>query len=130
MRFLELLIEKLALKNVSLINKRAEDLDIKYRHHFDVSIARALAPMATLLELIIPYTKTSGYFLAMKSLNYEAELSQAENALTKLKCEVKEIHAYQLSLDMGSRVLIKVLKKEPTPGIYPRQFAQIKQKPL
>lgn len=129
-RFLELLIEKLAIKNVLLINKRAEDLDVKYRNYFDVSMARALAPMAMLLELIIPYTKTKGYFFAMKSLNYEAELSQAENALTKLKCGIKEIHAYQLSLDMGSRVLIKVLKKEPTPGIYPRQFAQIKQKPL
>ncbi|MGD9605136.1 MAG: 16S rRNA (guanine(527)-N(7))-methyltransferase RsmG [Bacilli bacterium] len=128
--FLNELIKKINLTNVTLVNKRVEDLDVSYRQFFDLTIARAVAPLAMLVELIVPFTKINGYFFAMKSLQYQTELQQAKTALVKLKSEVSDIYHYSLSNDMGTRVLIKVLKKDVTPIIYPRKFAQIKQKHL
>ncbi|HPN61199.1 MAG TPA: hypothetical protein PLO88_03580, partial [Bacilli bacterium] len=75
-------------------------------------------------------TKTKGFFLAMKSRQYEQELQASQTALLKLRSEVADVFAYELSENMGRRVIIKVLKKAITAAMYPRRFVQIKQKPL
>lgn len=129
-KFLEQLVRRLSLKNVQLINKRVEELGVEDRNFFDITVARAVAPLAILLELIIPFTKTKGFFLAMKSRQYEQELQASQTALLKLRSEVADVFAYELSENMGRRVIIKVLKKAITAAMYPRRFVQIKQKPL
>jgi len=54
--FVKNLVDKLQLKNVQVIHTRCEDLAKmpEYRETFDYSIARAVAPLSSLLEYCIP----------------------------------------------------------------------------
>ncbi len=128
--FLSEVIEKLNLKNVTLIAKRIEELNEEYRNRFSLVVARAVAPLAVLLELCIPFTKVKGVFCAMKSGNYEQEISDSQNAMLKLRAKVANIHKYELSQEMGSRTIIEILKTHETSPIYPRRYSQIKKNHL
>jgi 16S rRNA (guanine527-N7)-methyltransferase len=63
-KFLENLISLIKLKNVFLINKRAEIAIKQLREKFDFVCARAVAHLNILSELSIPFLKINGYFLA------------------------------------------------------------------
>ncbi|MDQ7023592.1 MAG: 16S rRNA (guanine(527)-N(7))-methyltransferase RsmG [Candidatus Gracilibacteria bacterium] len=65
--------EQLELKNVSTINGRAEDLgqDPKHREKYDYVVSRATAYLPTLLELVIPFLKVGGTFVAYKLADKE-----------------------------------------------------------
>ena len=54
---------------VDVVARRAEDAahDELYRERFDVAVARALAPMRTLVELCLPFVRVGGRLLAQKT---------------------------------------------------------------
>ncbi len=125
-KFLEMLVEILELKDVEIINDRAEN--IKGRS-FDVVSARAVSNLSILLELCIPLVKVNGFFVAYKGSNFQEELNAANNALTKLNSRLIDVYQYDLE-EFGKHSLIKVVKEKETNKIYPRPYAQIKKKPL
>ena len=43
------------------------------REHFDVSVSRAVANLATLVEYNLPFVKVGGYFVAYKSGDIDEE---------------------------------------------------------
>ena len=126
-KFLEVLCKNLDI-NVKIIAERAEDYirvsDVKY----DFTTARAVANLSILSELCIPFTKVNGYFIAMKGSQYEEELAQAENAFKLLNSSVKEI--YTLDLADAKRSIIMIKKDRKTNSKYPRNYGQIKKRPL
>ncbi|HBP25394.1 MAG TPA: 16S rRNA (guanine(527)-N(7))-methyltransferase RsmG [Acholeplasmatales bacterium] len=128
--FMKQLLEMLGLTGVELINARAEDAIVRRREKYDLVVARAVAPMAELLELCIPYVKILGYFLAMKSAAYQADLDEAKNALAKLNAVVAGVHDYALPSELGSRVILLIKKQRLTASIYPRKYALIKKNHL
>jgi hypothetical protein len=66
----------------------------------------------------------------MKSTNYQEDILEAKNAFGKLKSEIKDVYQYELPLDMGKRVILRIYKKGETSSLYPRTFAQIKKNHL
>ena len=84
--------------------------------------------MQILAELCIPFVKVGGYFIAMKGSRYQEELDLSQNAFKLLKSNVESV--YEDTLDGAVRATIFINKKAKTPYKYPRNYSQIKQKPL
>lgn len=124
--FLKQVVEMLNMKDVEIINDRAENIKDM---HFDVVCARAVSNLSILLELCIPLVKVNGYFISMKGSNYKEELDDASNALNALDAKVEDIYEYDLE-EHGKRVLLKIKKIKETKKIYPRMYSQIKKKSL
>lgn len=124
--FLNNLVEMLELKDVEIINDRAENIKNK---SYDIVCARAVSSLPILLELCIPLTRVNGYFIALKGSNYQDELNISNHALNELNSRVVDIYSYDLD-EYGTHTLIKILKEKENKKIYPRVYSQIKKKPL
>lgn len=127
-KFMNEVIEKLDLKNACAIHTRAEDFAKENRESYDVVVSRAVANMATLSELCIPFLKPGGIFIALKGPKADDELEAAQNAIKVLGGQVKEIDRF--TIDENERVNIVVEKVHPTKKIYPRGKNQPKKNPL
>lgn len=127
--FLSQLVLKLGLKDVIIINGRAEDMK-NMRESFDLVVARAVSSLPILLELCIPLVKVKGYFIALKGSNYKIEVNDSSNVLKLLSSTIEESLEYELSNNYGTHSLIKVLKLNKTNNNYPRLYKDIKNKPL
>jgi 16S rRNA (guanine527-N7)-methyltransferase len=73
-------VQELGLSNVEIIRSRANAL-AETERTFDVVTARAVAPLATLLELCLPLVRPGGELLAMKGDSAAEELLQADATL-------------------------------------------------
>ena len=71
--FLEAVITALGLSNVAAVHARAEDAarDTRYRERFDVALARAVAALPVLAELLLPFVKVGGVWLCYKGPSME-----------------------------------------------------------
>lgn len=129
--FLKTVADELGLKNVTVINGRAEELgnDSKYREKFDYAIARAVARMNVLSEYCMPFVKKSGSFIAYKGKS-EEELKEAEKAIEILGGKIKSVYKTELPLNSGERNIIEIEKIKNTPILYPRSNGKIKKSPL
>ena len=125
--FLEVVTKALSL-DVKIINERAEDFIKETSIKYDFVTARAVANMQILSELCIPFVKVDGYFIAMKGSRYQQELDLSINALKQLRSSL--INVYEDTLEGAVRVTIIIQKNATTPSKYPRNYSQIKQKPL
>lgn len=132
--FLNDVIEKLGLKNVTAVHARAEDAakEEVYRESFDISISRAVASLNVLMEITAPFVKKGGKCIYMKADKLAEEMKQSKNAERELALRKKEIREYELSVDgiVLKHNLAIYEKQESTPNKYPRQFAKIKKSPL
>lgn len=130
--FLHIVKEKLELDNIVVLNERAENLarQDSFRGQYPMVTARAVAELAVLLELTIPFCETGGGVMAFKGPNYQAELEKAKQAQAILNTVLKEENSYQLPLDMGRRTLLYFQKTGPTPGKYPRRPGIPAKRPL
>ena len=121
LNFLNIVIKELNLKDIETIHTRVEE----YNKKFDITVARAVAPLNILLEYCIPITKVNGYFIAMKGKNEEAS-----NALLKLNSEIIETNSFLLPIENSNRTIIKIKKIKETDKKYPRKYSEIKKNPL
>ena len=129
--FLKEVVKELNLKNVEVLNGRAEDFgkDKKYREKFDHVTARAVARLNTLCEYCMPFVKVKGSFIALKG-NAEEEIKEAQNAVNVLGGKYSFIKEYNLPLEEAKRTLIKIEKIKNTPSIYPRGNGKERKQPL
>ena len=121
LNFLNIVIKELNLKDIETIHTRVEE----YNKKFDITVARAVAPLNILLEYCIPITKVNSYFIAMKGKNEEAS-----NALLKLNSEIIETNSFLLPVENSNRTIIKIKKIKETDKKYPRKYSEIKKNPL
>ena len=126
--FMNEVIEKLDLKNARAIHTRAEDFAKDHREGFDVVVSRAVANMATLSELCLPFVKDGGLFIALKGPKADEEVKNASRALEILGGEV--IKMDQLDLAGNDRVNVIVKKVRSCKKTYPRGQNLPKRKPL
>ncbi len=124
--FLEKACE-LADVDAKVVHGRAEDYAKEKREAFDFATARAVAAMPVLCEYCIPYVKTGGRFIALKSVNEDE--SQCEKAVKVLGGKIEKIKDYTIT-NGDSRRLFVVEKIGHTPTKYPRNPSIIKKKPL
>ncbi len=120
----------LKLKNVTVVCGRAEELAYDMREKFDIVVARALAPLPTLLELASGFVRRGGSFIAYKGPKYQEELQISKNAMTELNFLLDKIHHYKLPDDDIERVLLIFNKNKTLDPKYPRQNGLPKKKPL
>ena len=125
--YLKQLCDKIEI-DAEFIHGRAEDFSKKeeYREKFDFSCARAVANMALLSELCIPFVKQNGFFVAMKGPN--EDISLGANAVTVLAGMIEKEIEYKLFDE--ERKIVLVRKISQTPSKYPRNSSQIKKKTL
>lgn len=130
--FLEGVVSSLSLSGVECIHARAEEqAQIKgYREGFDIAVSRAVADLSMLSELCLPYVKTGGVFIAMKSTNCDEELLRAEKAIEILGGKLEERVDYPLHDTGITHSALIIRKVRATPAKYPRRFAKIKSNPL
>lgn len=126
--FMNQVIEKLDLKNARAIHTRAEDFAKDHREGFDLVVSRAVANMATLSELCLPFVKVGGLFIALKGPKADEEVKNASRALEILGGEV--IKMDQLNLAGNERVNVIVKKVRSCKKSYPRGQNLPKRKPL
>ncbi len=129
-RYLEKVINELGLKNMTVINGRAEEIgkDPAYRERFDYATARAVASLNVLSEYCMPFVKTGGSFIAYKG-NADAEIEEGRNAVKILGGEIGRIKSADLP-DGSERKIIEIVKKSKTPVLYPRGNGKERKKPL
>ncbi len=127
--FLQKVIEKLKLKDINVINARAEEFAKENREKYDIVTSRAVAPLKHLLEYCIPTLKVNGNFISLKS-NINEELKNIDNYYKKLFLTKEEIIKYELPYELSLRTLYKVTKNKVTPLTYPRLYSQIKKKDI
>ena len=113
--------------DTKVIHGRAEDYAKEKREAFDFATARAVAAMPVLCEYCIPYVKTGGRFIALKSVNEDETL--CEKAVKVLGGKIAEIKDYTITNGDNRRLFI-IDKVSQTPTKYPRNPSMIKKKPL
>lgn len=127
--FLSRVVDECGLKNVKVLNERAEDIIDTYRESFDVSTARAVAYLDILSELCLPFVKLGGNFIAMKGSKGLEEFEEAKKAVKILGGTLIKAHRFNDEI-MGERFNLEINKTSRTPKQYPRSYAKIKKTPL
>ena len=117
--------KKHGICNVFTVSSRVEDYAKSHRELYDIAIARAVAPLNILLELILPVLKVGGYFIAMKGAKGKEEIEEAKKALSKLGAVVEKIDEFELPESKEVRMNILIKKVKPTNKKYPRSYSEI-----
>ena len=129
--FLQSVIDALGL-NARALHLRAEDAgrNPDLRERFDLAAARAVAPMNTLCEYLLPFVAPGGHVIALKGPGLDEELREAAPAIALLGGEIeREIPLPIPGRDWDHRAVI-LRKISPTPEKYPRKAGQPEKKPL
>ncbi|MBQ2685274.1 MAG: 16S rRNA (guanine(527)-N(7))-methyltransferase RsmG [Erysipelotrichaceae bacterium] len=126
--FLNEVISQLSLDKITVVNMRSEDY-ARENVRFDFVTARAVAELNILTELCLPLVKTNGHFIVMKGPKAYQELENASRAIRVLGGTVREVREIPLSSDQ-TRVLTDIQKTSEHDPKYPRNYSQIKKKPL
>lgn len=128
--FLSLVVEELGLKNVEVVCDRAEIYSKENKEKFDIATARAVSKLNILLEIASQMIKVGGYFVALKGRIAEEEIEQAKFALKLLNFKIEKNKEDRLPSEEDKRVNIFIRKMGTTNGKYPRNYSQIKNRPL
>lgn len=128
-KFLNIVIKELDLKDITTIHARAEEFAKEAREKFDIVTSRAVAKLNILNELCIPLVKVNGYFIPMKA-NIDKEIDTSKSSLNKLNSKIENIISFKLPKEESIRNIIKIKKEKQTNNKYPRNFGKISKNPL
>jgi 16S rRNA (guanine527-N7)-methyltransferase len=131
-KFLEHVVSALRLRNARTVAGRAEVLahDKEERGRYDLVLARALAPLPTLLEYCQPFARAGGLTIAQKKGEIMEELAQGRAAAALLGGNVEApVPVSAPGLDDG-RVLIVVRQERLSLPLYPRAAGAPTRHPL
>lgn len=131
-KFLEHMVSLLNLKDVTVLNERAETLgqDPAHREQYDWAVARAVAEMPILSEYLLPLVKIGGHILAQKGETAPAEVQRAEWAINQLGGHTRHLQAVELRGLAETRYLVLVDKVAATPPQYCRRPGIPSKRPL
>ena len=130
--FLSELCKKINLSDVKCMHARAEEaaFDKTLRNSYNFAVSRAVARLNVLCELVMPFVKKDGYFLAFKGVDSDDEINEAARAISVLGGKLETKIDYQIAgTDIIHRIVV-VKKIGDTPSGYPRRFAKISKSPL
>ena len=132
--FLRHVVETLDLAGVEVYTGRAEELAHRpeLRGSCDLTLARGLARLPTLLEYTLPFTRQGGLVAAWKhgGEGLREELESARNALQVLGGRVRSIYSVKATGLEDNRVVVIVEKVRETPDDYPRRPGVPRKQPL
>ena len=130
--FLERLVAELGLSGVNVINGRAEELahDPAQREHYALALARAVAPLRTLVELALPFVRLGGVLAAPKGSGAEREVREAKAALEACGGRVESLRPLAVPGPGPAPMLVLVRKEVRTPRRFPRRAGMPTKRPL
>jgi 16S rRNA (guanine527-N7)-methyltransferase len=130
--FCTFLAEQLRLKDVAVLNARAEEVgqDPAHREQYPWAVARAVADLSILAEYLLPLVKIGGRALAQKGESGPAEAQSAADAIRILGGTVEKVELVELPGIAECRYLILLRKIAATPPQYPRRAGMPSKKPL
>ena len=119
------IITKLDLKDIEVINLRAEEYMKYHLNEYDVCISRAVAYIDIITSLSLPFIKADGRVILMKG-NYQDELKILNTYKNELHISNFNIINYKILYDYNNRSLIVISKNEVTSKIvnYPKLLKQ------
>ncbi|KPK21648.1 MAG: hypothetical protein AMJ76_02105 [Dehalococcoidia bacterium SM23_28_1] len=128
--FLEHLLARLDLEDVAVITGRAEAVahEPTHREGYDLVLARAVAPLAVLAELALPFLQMGGFLATPKGSRAPQEMTEAGRALET--CGGRIVSAEPLPSPALPLTLVLVEKMAPTPAAYPRRPGIPTKRPL
>lgn len=131
-QFLNHLTQKLELDTVEVVTGRAEELAHRpgYREGFGLVLARGLAPLATLVELTLPFCARGGILIAYKKGDIQDEIEQGKKAIFVLGGELIEVKPVNLPEFSDRRCLVVIKKAGATPAQYPRRSGIPAKRPI
>ena len=129
--FLSHVCDALELQGMSVRTGRAETLarETELREKFDIAFARAVAEVAALAELTLPFARVGGIVVMHKKADIADELERAQNAIETLGGRLREVLPISLP-QLDDRALVVLEKTRPTPERYPRRPGMPAKRPL
>ena len=123
--FLNEVIKKLNLKDIQVVNLRAEEYMKNHLNEFDICISRAVAYIDIITSLSLPFIKEDGSVILMKG-NYQDEIKILNTYKKELHISNFDIINYKILSDDNNRSLIVIRKNEVTSKIvnYPKLLKQ------
>jgi 16S rRNA (guanine527-N7)-methyltransferase len=129
-RLLIALAADLGLANVAVHAARAEEAGRSgLRDTAALVTARAVAPLAELVEYTAPFAAPGGTIALPKGSGLRRELADAGRAIATLNCELVGQAPMRESLAPAITVLF-LRKAGPTPDAYPRRAGVPRRQPL
>jgi 16S rRNA (guanine527-N7)-methyltransferase len=130
--FCQALVQRLGLRDVTVLKARAEELgqDPAHRERYDWALARAVAEMPVLAEYLLPLARVGGHALAQKGEDAPAEAEAAQGAIHKLGGELEQLAPVALPGLAEPRYLVVLKKVAATPPAYPRRAGMPEKRPL
>lgn len=130
--FLNHVVSILGLKNVEIVTGRAEELahNADYRARFNIVISRAVAQLAVLAELTLPFCPTGGTVIAPKKGDIQREVEEALKAIDTLGGSLREVSLVELDELFDDRYLVIIDKISPTLDKYPRRPGIPEKRPI
>lgn len=131
-KFLDMVIAELDLKDIKTIHGRAEDYakQADYREQYNLCVSRAVANLATLSEYCLPYVKNGGVFIPYKSGEIDDELLQSKKAIHILGGKIDNVVKFQLPGSEIGRSFVVINKYQNTAKKYPRKAGLPAKEPL
>jgi 16S rRNA (guanine527-N7)-methyltransferase len=131
-RFLNQMVDALRLTNVTVVQGRAEELGRQaiYRAQYDLVTARAVAPLNTLVEYLLPLVRMGGLVVIYKGGNAPQEFVAARKAIDLLGGESVRLAPVKVPFLAADRFILLVKKVRRTPEQYPRGQGLARKKPL
>ncbi|MBU3831048.1 MAG: 16S rRNA (guanine(527)-N(7))-methyltransferase RsmG [Candidatus Ureaplasma intestinipullorum] len=126
--FLNELILHLNLKDICVVNARAEEYIKDNREKFDIVTSRAVSSLNKILEISAPFAKVNGKIIEPKSLNSQNELEDAQGAIKEFNLKLDK--SIDFLFNLHSHVVFSFTKKEITNEKYPRIWSKILKNPL
>ena len=114
------------LPNIAVLPCRAEEV----RDSFDVVTARAVAPLAVLVEYAAPLLVDGGQLVAWKGARDDVEELAGEEAARVIGLTPDRVEAVEPFPGAHSRHLHFYVKTAPTPDRFPRRPGMARKRPL
>ena len=131
-KFLTHLVAKLGLDDVSIVQGRAEELgrQTTYRGQYDLVTARAVAPLNTLVEYLLPLVRRGGLAVIYKGANVATEFMEARHAIDVLGSEMARLAPVDVPMLDQKRHILVIKKVRRSPNLYPRGQGLARKRPL
>ena len=126
-RFLAAAVEATGLANAEVVCERAESWPVR---DLDVVCARAVAPLAVLVEYAAPLLALGGTLVAWKGAPASAEVRDGRAAAARVGLEVGEVVPVEPFAGSERRTLHLYSKASETPPGYPRRPGIARKRPL
>jgi len=133
-RFLEQLVVTLRLSGARVVPERAETVagQSEFRDGADLCLARAVAPMPTLVELCAPLVRPGGFMVFPKGRDAAGETESAHASASAVGAVWEA--TVPLPGDLAhlgeGRVLVRYRKLKPTPARFPRRVGLARSQPI